>query len=166
MPRQPKKRPNHPIRRLRSVIQKRQGEFATIIGISPDYLKKIENGERTFRPRIAHLVFLATGADSKALLKGRLRWRDGRVYTEQNFRQWCSLQRGVRGRDRNLAWRKRLADDYLRAPIEFTLRAAIESGRWMSVVFALKDAIEECQRVFNLTERVNGMRRREEIRRR
>jgi hypothetical protein len=131
-----------------------------MIGISPDYLKKIENGDRTLPPQVAQRIYLATGANASSLSRGRLRWRDGKPYAEPHYNEWCGLQRGT-GSESSLAFREKIAKSRLARPFEFTLRAGIQSGRWMFVVLALESALAEIQSAFNLTARVKGMMQRD-----
>jgi DNA-binding XRE family transcriptional regulator len=86
MPRPPKK--GHPIRDLRAMIGKTQGQFAKMIGLNAHTLKKIEHHERPLTQKVARDIFWKTGVDARLLTKGKLRNTWGREYTPEFYGQW------------------------------------------------------------------------------
>jgi transcriptional regulator with XRE-family HTH domain len=146
----------HPIRELRREIGGiMQRDFARRIGISADYLKRIELGSRNLTPAIARRIQHEAGVDSRSLLKGKLRsvfaarsnapgytaadyksWRK-EIYSEQDDRN----DRTARARALNLVpW------------IEILLRAAAQpqKRRLWQVWERLVQALDECREEFNL----------------
>src|SRR5438045_4049577 len=82
-------RQKHPIRRLRAIIGKTQCGFAKTIGVSPTWLKQIENNVRQLSPRTARLIRFEAGIDDKALVRGKLRrLGGGQRYTLQSYVNW------------------------------------------------------------------------------
>src|SRR5215472_11335269 len=96
MARHPRK--GHPIRTLRGIIRKAQGEFATEIGISADYLKVIEGGRQLRREnyfKIARRIQWATGISARQLVKGRLKSLfNNEEYQAKHYAQWEWCHKG------------------------------------------------------------------------
>jgi transcriptional regulator with XRE-family HTH domain len=86
MPRRPTKK--HPIRDLRRVIGKTQRGFAESIGVSPTWLKQIENRVRDLSPRTARAIRFEAGVDDRELLRGKLRGAFGEKYTAASYDEW------------------------------------------------------------------------------
>jgi transcriptional regulator with XRE-family HTH domain len=62
---------NQAMRELRKIIQRTQGEFALMIGASKDAVASWEIGRNPLSAQYARRISLATGAEEKALRRGR-----------------------------------------------------------------------------------------------
>jgi DNA-binding XRE family transcriptional regulator len=65
-----KTKTEHPIRKLRKIIGRTQGEFAAMIGASKDAVVSWENERNKLSATFARRIELATGVDGKLLLQG------------------------------------------------------------------------------------------------
>jgi len=54
---------HHPLRDIRSTIDKTQPEMASLLGLDRSTIQKIENGNFTMTSRIAFLIHMQTGCD-------------------------------------------------------------------------------------------------------
>jgi transcriptional regulator with XRE-family HTH domain len=155
MPKEPKN-PNHPIRKLRGIIDKKQYAFAAMIGVSPDYLKKIENGERAFSADIAKQISVATGVDDRALLKGRLKDIFGAKYTSAQYQDWRTPNICDAKRSQQL-----VTVGGIIAPLEILLRVAKDKGDFWPVIAWFEQRLDECRRLFDLSRRTDAVMQRE-----
>jgi transcriptional regulator with XRE-family HTH domain len=153
MPRPATKR--HPIRALRRIIGKTQAGFAQTIGVSPTWLKQIENRERKLSPRTARRILAETGADDKQLLKGKLCRVGGGKYVENSYKRWKSH------------YTKQGPEDAKRCAINMAgwsyalFRASLGRGRLWQLRESLLDALIEARAAFNLGPLVDGILKRE-----
>lgn len=153
MPRRATKR--HPIRALRRIIGKTQAGFAKTIGVSPTWLKQIENRARKLSPRTARRILAETGADDKQLLKGKLCRVGGGKYVEDSYKRWKShyTKQGPETA-------RRFALDV--AGWSYLLfRASLSRGRIWQLRESLMDALIDAHAAFNLGPVVDGVLRRE-----
>jgi DNA-binding XRE family transcriptional regulator len=158
-------RKGHPIRTLREIIGKAQGEFAKTIGISADYLKVIEGG-RQLRPenylKLARRIQWETGISAQQLVKGRLKsmFRD-QQYTLEHYQQWKRRHKGsYRGLINDKPTARHEADNL--APwIEVLFRAAAERNRLGQVSEMLIESLNEYRELFKLGEKIDGILKRE-----
>lgn len=149
MAQQPKT--DHPIRELRRAIGKLQGEFARTIGISADYLKKIENRTRPLRPEIARRIQVEAGINPRQLMKGRLRSVFDEKYTSAHYKQW----KGRFTKQNELIAQKET--DKLMPWIEILLRAAANKNRLYQATDLLIESVNECRKSLKLGPGIDGI---------
>lgn len=127
-----------------------QTEFAQRIGISGDYLKKIENGVRKFPPKIAKVIQHETGV---LLLKGKLRNLSGGAYSKLDYIHWKQIHAK---QDDKLA-RRRALDVAPWIEILFRAAAQPQRRRFWQVWARLIQALDECREDFNLTSATDDL---------
>src|SRR5215472_9030412 len=119
----------HPIRELRRIIGRTQGEFAAMIGASKDAVVSWENGRNRLSPTFARRIELATGVDGRLLLRGVSLPLTGaglgepRVYTEGDFELHRKTEWGRSDEEGAKRHVERCAD-----ALELLFRAAAKPG--------------------------------------
>jgi transcriptional regulator with XRE-family HTH domain len=156
MARKPKN-PNHPVRKLRTMIGKTQAQFAELAGIKADTLKKIENYQRGLTAKIARAIHHATGIDARMLRereKLMRTWKlpnesaSGRAtfaFTSADYTLW---REGLWPQDDAIAKDKALK---LAPWIEILFRGAARKNRMWQAFARMVDAMNECREDLNLT---------------
>jgi hypothetical protein len=148
MPKRPKK--SHPIRELRVLIGKKtQPQFAAMIGIKADTLKKIENHERGLTSRVAERIHWMTGANARYLAFGRLRNAWGDEYAPGFYQHWRD---GYWPQSDQIAIDKALK---LAPWVEILLRAAARKNQLWIVFARLIQALNDCREDFGLSVSIN-----------
>lgn len=86
-----KTKPNRTIRALRNIIDRKQAEFAAMIGTSRDAVASWECGRNRLSHKFALRIQCATGANANALLRGTDAPSfnvGGRPYSKSDFDYW------------------------------------------------------------------------------
>jgi transcriptional regulator with XRE-family HTH domain len=160
-------RQKHPIRRLRAIIGKTQCGFAKDVGVSPTWLKQIENNVRQLSPRTARLIRFEAGIDDKALLRGKLRrLGGGQKYTLRSYVNW---KKHFTAADEQTA---RKHAEYIACWVNVLFRAAVlqpsrrfkgeewKEGRLWQVGERVAAALSEAQTTFDLARPVREILRK------
>jgi transcriptional regulator with XRE-family HTH domain len=142
MARKPKH--SHPVRELRAIIQKTQSQFADMIGIKADTLKKYENRQREMPKGVAKLIHVATGAHTRFLMAGKLRNVWGHEYMPGFYQQWGE---GYWPQSDGIAIEKALR---LAPWLEILLRGAARKNRLWLVFARVVEMLNDCREEFGL----------------
>jgi len=89
MPKKP--RFNHPLRKVRKAIGVSQDGFARLVRCSTPTIHAIENGRLRMSQTLEASISVATGADTRELIKGRKGKaldQNGQPYSENFYQSW------------------------------------------------------------------------------
>lgn len=157
------RKPSHPhvLRDLRNTIGKTQAEFATMVGVKPITINRIENGTLAISALLSIRIQVQTGISISELAKGRrgkLIDHFGGRYTADRFAWWRKKFRRASEDNaieaaRNLGWW-----------MEVLLRSAARSRNGASyngVVAALIQSLGAIRSDFGLTAMTNELLQKE-----
>ena len=86
----PSKRVRDALKKLRKFTGDIQPTFAERVGVSPPLIVALENRQRNLSPNTANLIGAAMGCRGEELMRGKLVNREGKAYTEKDYKRHTS----------------------------------------------------------------------------
>ena len=86
----PSKRVRDALKKLRKFTSDIQPTFAKRVGVSPPLIVALENRQRNLSPNTANLIGAAMGCRGEELMRGELVNREGKTYTEEDYKRHTS----------------------------------------------------------------------------